>query len=175
VEFRHGSGRRLPDGSVRYGVVELMLPCIRVVPNPIYSPPDTMVEALGFMMPIDDTHFRIYTAGRTRQKGRVFEIPEQMFKMFGGGNMPNWFAMSEEERRAKPGDWEAQTGQGPITLHSEEHLSGTDRGVLLVRKMLSDQLKRIKRGEDPKGLVFDADAPPVRTTAGSWTEPPPLI
>ncbi len=175
VEFRHGGGRPMPDGSTRYGIVELMLPCIRVVPNPIYSPPDTPVEALGFMMPIDDDHFRIYTAGRTRQKGRVFEIPEQMFKMFGGGNMPNWHAMSELERRAKPGDWEAQTGQGPITLHSEEHMASSDRGVLLVRKMLSDQLKLMRAGKDPRGLVFDSDAPPIRTTSGSWSKPQPLV
>jgi hypothetical protein len=173
VEFRQQS--TMPDGRARWGVVELMLPCIRVMYNPFYSNPDAMVEALGFMMPIDDTHFRTYTAGRTRQKGRVFSLPEHIYKTFGGQNYPNWFAMSEAERRARPGDWEAQTGQGPITLHSEEHLPTSDKGVVLVRKMLLDQLKRIDRGEDPMNLSFDPDAPPIMTTAGgNWTNAPPL-
>ncbi len=175
VEFRYKLP--VPDGGTRYGVIELMMPCIRAAPNPFYSSPDAPVEALGFMMLIDDEHFRIYNVGRTREKGRVFALPEQLRKMFSEQNYPSWSHMSEEERRARPGDWEAQTGQGAITLHSEEHLLPTsDKGVLLVRKMLLDQLKRIEKGQDPLNVSFDPEAPPIKTTAGgNWTEPPAMV
>ena len=181
VEFRgEGEFRRgcTVQGDGRYNACELLLPCIRAVPNPFYSEPDAPCEALGFIMPIDDTHFRIYTVGRTTVKGRVFTIPPEIFQEFAraGSNMPNWFQMTEEERRAKPGDWEAQTGQGPITIHSEEHLLSSDRGVILVRKMLYEQLNRMERGENPKNLCFDPNAPPIKLTAGgNWSSPPPLI
>ncbi|MFZ1992190.1 MAG: aromatic ring-hydroxylating dioxygenase subunit alpha [Alphaproteobacteria bacterium] len=175
-EFRKGC---TAQGDGRYNVCELLLPCIRAVPNPFYSKPDEPCEALGFMMPIDDTHFRIYTAGRTTVKGQVFTIPPEIWQAFTkGANAPpsRWSQMTEEERRAKPGDWEAQTGQGPITIHSEEHLVSSDIGVLTVRKMFSEQLKRMERGEDPKGLIFDRNAPPIKLTAGgNWSSPQPYI
>ena len=34
-----------------------------------------------------------------------------------------WGELSEEEHQRFPGDYEAQVSQGPIALHSEEHLA----------------------------------------------------
>ena len=33
-----------------------------------------------------------------------------------------WSELSEAQKQRYPSDWEAQESQGPITLHSEEHL-----------------------------------------------------
>jgi len=33
---------------------------------------------------------------------------------------------------AIPGDYEAQVGQGAVTLHSEEHFGQSDRGILMI-------------------------------------------
>jgi 5,5'-dehydrodivanillate O-demethylase len=50
--------------------------------------------------------------------------------------------------------WETQ---GPITDRSIEHLSYSDRGVVLFRKHLKEQIERVERGEDPIGYQRDPD------------------
>ena len=58
-----------------------------------------------------------------------------------------WWDMTEQEHQQFPGDYEAQVGQGPVTLHSEEHFGQSDRGILMVRRMLSDQLEAMAAGQ----------------------------
>ena len=100
------------------------------------------------MMPIDDTHFRVY--GARRLSG---EPPRS--KMARG----SWADMTPEEKRAHPGDYEAQSGQGTITLHSEDHLAATDRGVAMLRKRYRQQVEVVASGGDPEGLGYnEADA-----------------
>jgi hypothetical protein len=55
-------------------------------------------------------------------------------------------------------------------MHSEEHLATSDRGSVMLRRYLKAQLERIERGEDPAGVCFDADAPPVMFDAGNYLE-----
>ena len=113
------------------------------------------VESIGWTLPIDDTHYRIYTAARVAEKG-VF-LPK------GAGaptNRKRWQDMSPEERREFPGDWEAQIGQGPITLHSEERLASSDKGIVLLRRLLRKQVDELAAGRDPIGVSFDPAAPP---------------
>jgi hypothetical protein len=83
-------------------------------------------------------------------------------------NGKSWQEMQEEEHQQHPGDYEAQVGQGPITLHSEEHFGQSDRGVLMIRRMLQQQLDAVAKGEDPIGVSFDPDAPPVEFEAGNY-------
>jgi 5,5'-dehydrodivanillate O-demethylase oxygenase subunit len=46
--------------------------------------------------------------------------------------------------------WETQ---GPITDRSVEHLSYSDRGVALFRKLLKENIDKVERGEDPLGVI----------------------
>lgn len=39
--------------------------------------------------------------------------------------------------------------QGPIADRTREHLGTVDKGVIMLRKMLFEQMERVKRGEDP--------------------------
>jgi hypothetical protein len=55
-----------------------------------------------------------------------------------------------------------------VTLHSEEHFGQSDRGILMIRRMLSDQLEAIEAGRDPIGVAFDSNAPPVEFEAGNF-------
>jgi hypothetical protein len=48
-----------------------------------------------------------------------------------------------------PGDYQAQTSQGAITVHSAEHLRTSHRGVALLRKFQRAQLKLVASGADP--------------------------
>jgi phenylpropionate dioxygenase-like ring-hydroxylating dioxygenase large terminal subunit len=156
------SVRPMDDGKVMQRTTEVALPTLRVVPNP-YVGEYGRVESIGWTLPIDDTHYRIYTAGRTRQKGVM--LPR------GAGaatNRKRWIDMTPEERREFPGDWEAQTGQGPIAFHSDEHLASSDEGVLMLRRLLHRVVGEVARGEDPPGICFDPAAPPVVFEAGNF-------
>ena len=127
---------------------EVALPTLRVVPNP-YVGSYGRVESIGWTLPVDDTHYRIYTAGRVREKG-VF-LP----KGIGAAtNRKRWADMTPEERREFPGDWEAQVGQGAITFHSDEHLATSDQGILMLRRMLQQpgQCRGARRGSDRRQL-----------------------
>jgi nitrite reductase/ring-hydroxylating ferredoxin subunit len=159
---RASSTRRLADGSVMRGSAEVALPTLRVVPNPRAGVAGASlvgrVESIGWTLPIDDTHFRIYVAGRVREKGQLRRMRSRQ-----GGKL--WEELSPEEHQRFPGDFEAQTGQGAITLHSEEHLVESDRGIALLRQFLRQQMELVAQGRDPAGVAFDAETPPVTFAA----------
>ncbi|MCY1537517.1 Phenoxybenzoate dioxygenase subunit alpha [compost metagenome] len=82
-----------------------------------------------------------------------------------------WEELSEAEHRAFPGDYEAQVSQGAITAHSEEHLASSDRGIVMLRRLLQRQLDALREGRDPAGVSFDPAAPPVQFEAGNFLVP----
>jgi len=153
------SNRSLPDGRKFHRITEVCIPTLPVVPNPRVGK-FGRVESIGWTIPIDDTHYRIYTAGRVTQKGLMLPKGKD------AATTKSWLDMSPEERRARPNDYEAQVGQGPITLHSEEHLSTSDKGIGMLRRMMTQQLKAIAEGRDPIGVSFDPDAAPIVFEAG---------
>ena len=150
-EVGHGvraeSWRTLEDGARLHRVTEAVLPTLRVVPSPRlgrFGP----VESIGWVLPIDDTHFRIYVAGRVTQAGDIGRMRSRM-------NGKAWSELSAEEHRRFPGDYEAQVSQGPIAAHSAEHLRTSDRGIALLRRLLRLQLQAVAAGGDPAGIVRD--------------------
>ena len=61
------SQRPAEDGRVLNRVTEAVLPTLRLsVPNPRVAQ-FARVESIGWVLPIDETSFRIYVAGRVRQ------------------------------------------------------------------------------------------------------------
>jgi phenylpropionate dioxygenase-like ring-hydroxylating dioxygenase large terminal subunit len=158
------SMRETGEGKVFHRVTEAVLPTLRVVPNPRvaqFAP----VESIGWVLPIDDTSFRIYVAGRVRERGAIGAMRSKFEGKF-------WWDMSEEEHRLHPGDYEAQVGQGAITVHSEEHFVQSDRGVLMLRRVLAEQVERVRNGKDPVGVSFDGAAPPIAFEAGNYLRGP---
>ena len=140
-----------------------MLPTLRVVPNPRAGAAGPLqsarVESIGWTLPIDDTHFRIYVAGRVRKSGEL-----RQYRSRQGGKL--WEELTAAEHQKFPGDFEAQTGQGAITIHAEENLASTDRGIAMLRRLLRRQLEIVAGGGDPVGVSFDENAPPVKFDAG---------
>lgn len=53
------------------------------------------------------------------------------------------------------GDIMAWTSQGPIADRTRELLVDTDRGVALLRRLLFEQMERVRAGDDPLGIVRD--------------------
>ena len=151
---------RKVDGKTFHRVTEAVIPTLRVVPNPRVAQ-FTRVESIGWVLPIDDTSFRIYVAGRSKHPGDLGRMRSKFEGKF-------WWDMTEEEHQRHPGDYEAQVGQGPITIHSEEHFAQSDRGVLMIRRMLQDQIDIIEAGRDPIGVTFDPNVGPVVFEAGNY-------
>ena len=112
---------------------------------------------IGWVVPVDDTNFRLFHAMR---------VPE------GFNGMPSlpgkkWSEKSEEEHQRFPGDWEAQVGQGPISLHSEENLAGSDKGIVMLRRLLKQQIKIVEDGGDPLGVIYDPAQQLMKVGAGN--------
>jgi phenylpropionate dioxygenase-like ring-hydroxylating dioxygenase large terminal subunit len=152
--------RNQDDGKIFYRVTEAALPTLRVVPNPRVAQ-FARVESIGWTLPIDDTSFRIYVAGRVKARGDIGRMRSKFNGKF-------WWDMTEQEHQQFPGDYEAQVGQGPVTLHSEEHFGQSDRGIMMIRRMLDEQLEAVAAGRDPIGVSFDQSAPPVEFEAGNF-------
>ena len=54
-----------------------------------------------------------------------------------------------EQRQRFPADAEAVEGMGRITVHDEENLAPSDKGVALMRRRLRQQIRAVAAGEQP--------------------------
>ncbi|MEN9763027.1 MAG: hypothetical protein RI906_2853, partial [Pseudomonadota bacterium] len=61
-----------------------------------------------------------------------------------------------------------QLGQGPITFHNEEHLTTSDKGVIMLRKLLTQQIRSVAAGADPLGHTMDEAHALVKVKAGNF-------
>jgi hypothetical protein len=114
---------------------------------------------VAWVVPVDDTHyFQLLT--RRVKKG----TPKRILQI--NGKALN--ERTEAERREFPGDYEAQMGQGPISLHTEEHLATSDRGIVMQRRFLERQMKIVMEGGDPVGVSFDPKKATVKVRSGNF-------
>ena len=67
-----------------------------------------------------------------------------------------------EERQRHPGDYDAQSSQRPVAIHALEHLASTDRGVIMLRKIVRDGIRAVQAGATPRG-ARRAPGEPIRT------------
>jgi hypothetical protein len=126
-------------------------------PNLVSIPPFLNLEpgpskSLRWVVPVDDTNYCAFNAMRVHENA-MHKIPKRGRSV--GDKM--WAAMTEEEHRDTPSDWEGQVGQGRITLHSEEHLATSDKGVAMLRRLIRQQTRIVQQGGDPIGVTFDPD------------------
>lgn len=153
--------RQLPNGRQMNMVNEVLLPTVRVVPGVYLT--EGKARTIGWVLPIDDTHYRLFSASWMSSGYKRAEL------MFNG---KHWSEMSEAEHQRYPGDYEAQTSQGPITHHSAERLTQSDQGVIMLRKLIDSQIKAVEAGKDPLGAAFTSEAALIRTNARNdfWQE-----
>jgi 5,5'-dehydrodivanillate O-demethylase len=113
-------------------------------------------------LPIDDTHTMIFRHQFTPNEDGTAEpqpnvVPVQHDKSFrdeDGEYHMNSFAGQDAMA------WETQ---GPITDRSRETLGVSDGGVVLLRKLLREQIKKVEQGHDPHGVIRDpAKAKPIK-------------
>jgi phenylpropionate dioxygenase-like ring-hydroxylating dioxygenase large terminal subunit len=171
VKFEYGprgvkatSIRPGPNGKRFRRITEAVVPTLRLVANPRVAQYG-MVESIGWTLPIDDTHYRIYVAGRVKEKGELAKFKSRY-------NGKTWAELTPEEHQKFPGDTEAQVGQGAITFHSEEHLMSSDQGVSMLRILLQRQIEIVAKGGDPVGVAFDEASAYVKFDAGQFLDEP---
>jgi phenylpropionate dioxygenase-like ring-hydroxylating dioxygenase large terminal subunit len=134
-----------------------------LMPN-IMSVPDIGMKAgqssgISWVVPVDDSHYMQAFAMKVPKAQPFLELRL---------NGKTWGEMTEEEHQRTPGDYEAQAGQGPISLHSEEHLVTSDRGIMMQRKLLAQQIEVVSKGGDPLGVNFDPDQALFRIRSGNF-------
>jgi phenylpropionate dioxygenase-like ring-hydroxylating dioxygenase large terminal subunit len=159
----YSAKRKLDDGREYDRISSFLMPNIMCVPNPI-DINQVKANRITWSLPVDDSHFTMATVSRTAKNAPP--LGGIRFK----GKL--WGQMTEQERQDTPGDFEAQVGQGPISLHSEEHLASSDRGILLQRRMLKAQIRVVAEGGDPVGVTFDPAQALVKLRSGNFYNAP---
>jgi 5,5'-dehydrodivanillate O-demethylase len=105
---------------------------------------------LQFRVPVDDTHTIQFAYRTTLRKPGIAPRPTTV-------KHTNLF---NEEGKIVADNIPAQdmtgwVGQGPISDRTQEHLASSDKGVVLYRKMLVEQMDRVERGEEPMAVIRD--------------------
>ncbi|MXO58315.1 Rieske 2Fe-2S domain-containing protein [Altererythrobacter salegens] len=152
--------RDLADGRHVNRVSTWMMPNVMFVPDVAMRP--GRPNGIGMSVPVDDEHSRILMAMRVPADAR-----DRPMRGLEAENFKPWHLRTIEERQDQPGDYEAQAGQGAISLHSEEHLVTSDKGIGMQRRMLRRALETVAAGGDPPGVSFDEDAV-VRVPSGNF-------
>ena len=145
-----------PEGKPCARVTETVLPCMAFMPSLIE--PNGPATEITWIQPIDDTRHRVMILQRTRRGAAPPRMDD--FHRY-GPERKTWPELTAEEHQRYPGDHDAQRGQGTVTLHSEEHLAQSDRGVVRLRRRFKEQCALVAEGGDPVGLSFDDGIFPV--------------
>jgi phenylpropionate dioxygenase-like ring-hydroxylating dioxygenase large terminal subunit len=149
--------RRVAD-NIWIRISELMLPNVHQFPPTWENGKVPKIQSRPMMMiwsvPLDDTttmNIALVLLAETMEvDAQRFEAIKESF----GQTADRPY----EERQRVPGDYDAQVGQRPIAIHALEHLASTDRGVLVVRKLLRQGIRDTKKGKDPRGVVRTPEA-----------------
>jgi len=155
--------RNLPDGKVMERYSPCLFPNVRSVPDVYMQTGRT--KRMRWCVPVDDTHHRHFNAMRVPAD---FNGHDGLRGRTVGDRI--WADMTEAEHQEFPHDWEAQIGQGPISLHSEEHLASADKGVVMLRRLMRQQIRIVQQGGDPIGVTFDPDKALNRVGAGNYLQ-----
>jgi hypothetical protein len=150
--------RKLDGGRVLRRVTEVMVPSLRLVPSPVLEPGPS--NGIGWTVSVDDTHYKILNVAKMKKgaappRGSVYDGKR-------------WSELTAEQHQDMPGDYEAQVGQGAISLHSEEHLATSDQGVGMLRRFLRAEIAKVAHGGDPAGVIFDQANEIVRIETGNF-------
>jgi nitrite reductase/ring-hydroxylating ferredoxin subunit len=131
---------------------------------------DRRGAALNWVVPVDDTNTlnigfgdidkNLTLEGRQSYTDRVQKAGGYTV---GAGDVGQTGEPSYEQRQRAPGDWDAWTSQGAVSIHAREHLGYTDQGVALYRKLVKDGIAAVQAGKAPKGVLKKKAAKPILT------------
>ncbi len=106
-------------------------------------------------VPIDDTHTLFVNWSN-------LHVPKEC-EPYVQERIPTWYAPIKDEQ----GEWiishvgnqdiVAWISQGPIADRTRESLGASDRGVVMLRRRLLEDLEAMAEGKDPRGLIRDPE------------------
>ena len=145
--------RDLGDGRIHQRMGQAILPNMNTI-TPLND--DLGFGGIGWTIAIDDTHFRTFTISKARKDAD----PTRMFGELGifngwGPKKAPGETWTLQDHQTWQSDYVCQKGQGDVSLHSEEHLSGTDAGIAMFRRMFRQQAEIVAKGGDPIGVSLD--------------------
>ncbi len=113
-----------------------------------------------FRIPMDDTHtgilYVIYTPTPDGKPSGQKEVP---YKFIGPIKEPyddyGFIRYRHHMKTFASQDGMAWETQGPMADRTKEHLASSDKGVVMLRQLVQLQLEKIKKGEDPIGVIRD--------------------
>ncbi len=100
---------------------------------------------IRWAVPNDDTHTTNFELAQVDPAWGL--TPEQVGRPGFGQSDDRPYA----ERQRFPADFDAQSSQRTIAVHALEHLASTDRGVIMLRRIVRDGIRAVARGRDPDG------------------------
>ncbi len=107
-------------------------------------------STLQYRIPVDDTH-TLQIAYRTTKRASGAEPKPITVKYSELFDVEGKLVADTIPKQDMTG-W---VGQGPISDRTREHLTASDKGVILYHKLLTDNMERVERGEDPMGIIRD--------------------
>jgi 5,5'-dehydrodivanillate O-demethylase len=110
------------------------------------------IEAIHFRVPIDDEHTRIIWMGTFPAGAGTVTAPEDVPFTY-EFDAPNTSVEDVDQSDFYGQDRVVWETQGVITDRSIEKLGATDRGIVLFRRMLAEQIDRVASGEEPTVAV----------------------
>lgn len=162
--------RDLGNGEAYVRIEQMLMPNIVVVPSVI----TVGLDGLGvlFFIGCDDTTTIAFALVRQKKfSGFSTPLDKDAPRLLGfGPEKKVWSELTPEEHQRYPGDYEAQSGQGIITLHSEEHLAASDAGLVKQRLLWKRQAKLVAEGGDPLGVAFKEEDRRILVEGTSWVE-----
>ncbi len=150
----------LPNGNRFHRIGEVFVPNYRSLPSQTPEGDALIKEPgrfIGWWVPLDDAHtigFHIEALPVVDGKAEG-SVWAEAVPGLSNSNVPP--PQSYEDTQRRPGDREAQTSQRPIAIHALEHLATSDMGIVKFRRLLRQAAEAVQRGEDPPGIVRDAD------------------
>jgi 5,5'-dehydrodivanillate O-demethylase len=103
-------------------------------------------------VPVDDAHTQVYV---------VYFTPNDADRSPAAGDAPwEYFPIRDEKGEYRLDfvlvqDAMAWETQGPITDRTQEHLGAGDEGIIMLRKLLREQIETVRKGGEPIGVVRD--------------------
>jgi 5,5'-dehydrodivanillate O-demethylase len=109
--------------------------------------------AMHFRTPIDDFNTQVFQFrfNPTKDGSIAEQLEDPPIEYVGTKNSNGEFhldSFASQDHMA----WETQ---GPIADRAKEHLGEGDRGVIMFRKLLREQIHAVQHGNDPIGVNMD--------------------
>jgi 5,5'-dehydrodivanillate O-demethylase len=125
-------------------------------------------EMMSFQIrtPTDDTHTMHYTVDArplqpSEPKQTSIPVERDTLQRDEQGRVVATHIVRQDEM--------AWVGQGPVSDRTTEHLVTSDRGIMVYRKLILENIEKVQRGEEPIGVIRDPaiNDPMIRIKRGS--------